>query len=135
MDELDLTLEEHHMAFGATITLTVNAVAKILNRINQDNYGSEYSLLTATDSWNLKIRHSTDKVDSDGMVMLRHNMYLEHITYPTATVLMTKESVTWTTRVGKFDGNTQEGYDAKALIVYLTASSYTAVDDLNNGLN
>jgi hypothetical protein len=123
------------MAFGATLTLTVNSVAKILNRINQDNYGSEYSLLTATDSWNLKIRHSTDKVDSDGMTMLRHNFYLEHITYPTVSLPMYKESVTWTTRVGKYDGNTQVGYDAKAVLVALAASSYAMVDDLNNGLN
>lgn len=123
------------MSFGATVTLTVNAVAKVLNRINQDNYGSEYSLLSATDSWNLKIRHSTDKLDSDGAVMLRHNMYLEHITYPTSTDLLKKESVTWTTRCGKYDGNTQVGYDAKALLVALAASTYAMVDDLNNGLN
>jgi hypothetical protein len=123
------------MAFGATITLTVNAVAKVLNRINQDNYGSEYSLESALDTWNLRIRHSVDKPDSDGMVMKRHNFYLEHITFPTTLLPMYKESVTWTTRHGKYDGNTQVGYDAKACLVYLAASSYAAVDDLNNGLN
>lgn len=123
------------MAFGATITITVNAVAKVLNRINQDNYGSEYSLITALDSWNLKIRHSVDKPDSDGMTMLRHNFYLEHITYPTSTLPMYKESVTSTFRCGKFDGNTQVGYDAKGVLAYLSASSYAVVDDLNNGLN
>lgn len=123
------------MAFGSTITLTVNSVAKVLNRINQDNYGSEYSLIGALDSWNLKIRHSTDKVDSDGMTMLRHNFYLEHITYPTSTLPMYKESVTATFRCGKYDGNTQVGYDAKAVLAYLSASSYAVVDDLNNGLN
>jgi hypothetical protein len=123
------------MAFGATITITVNAVAKVLNRINQDNYGSEYSLETALDSWNLRIRHSTDKVDTDGMLIKRHNLYLEHITFPTSTLPMYKESVTWTMRHGKLDGNTQIGYDSKAILVYLAASSYAAVDDLNNGLN
>lgn len=123
------------MAFGATITLTVNSVAKVLNRINQDNYGSEYSLLTATDSWNLKIRHSTDSPDADGVTMLRHNVYLEHITYPTSTTPMYKESVTGTFRCGKYDGNTQIGYDAKAVLAWLSASTYAVVDDLNNGLN
>jgi len=123
------------MAFGATYTFTVNAVAKVLNRVNQDNYGSEYTLETALDSWNLKIRHTTDKVDADGMIMKRHNFYLEHVTFPTSTLPMYKESVTWTTRHGKFDGNVQIGYDAKALIVALTAGSYASVDDLNNGLN
>lgn len=123
------------MAFGATITLTVNSVAKVLNRINQDNYGSEYSLLTATDSWNLKIRHSTDSPDADGVTMLRHNVYLEHITYPTSTTPIYKESVTGTFRCGKYDGNTQIGYDAKAVLAWLSASTYAVVDDLNNGLN
>jgi len=123
------------MAFGATLTLTVNSIAKVLNRVNQDNYGSEYSLISATDSWNLKIRHSTDKVDADGVVMLRHNMYLEHITYPTSTDLIKKESVTVTFRQGKYDGTTQIGYDAKALLAALSASTYAMVDDIVVGLN
>lgn len=123
------------MAFGATITLTVNAVAKVLNRINQDNYGSEYSLIGDTDAWNLKIRHSTDKVDSDGMTMLRHNVYLEHITYATASELQKKESCTITLRQGKFDGTTQVGYDAEAFVAWLAATSYAVVDDLIVGLN
>lgn len=39
------------MAFGATITITVNGVAKALNRINQDGYTSEYYLREATMEW------------------------------------------------------------------------------------
>lgn len=123
------------MAFGATLTLTVNAVAKVLNRVNQDNYGSEYSLISATDSWNLKIRHTADKPDSDGMTMLRHNMYLEHIVYPTSAALMLKESVTVTLRQGKYDGVAQVQYDTKALLAALSASTYAMVDDLSIGLN
>jgi hypothetical protein len=123
------------MAFGATITLTVNAVAKVLNRINQDNYGSEYSLLTATDSWNLKIRHSTDTADSDGMVMLRHNIFVEHITYPTSTLPMYKETCTYTLREGKFDGTTNVEYLSEAVIVWLTAGTYQVSKDIVVGLN
>lgn len=123
------------MAFGATITITVNAVAKVLNRVNQDNYGSEYKLATSTDSWKLLIRHSTDSVDSDGVTMERHNMYLEHITFPTSTTPIYKESLTWTMRAGKFDGITQLGYDAKGMLAYLSASSYAVIDDLVIGLN
>lgn len=123
------------MAFGATITLTVNAVAKVLNRINQDNYGSEYSLLTATDSWNLKIRHSTDSPDADGVTMLRHNVYLEHITYATGSTPLYKESITWTQRAGRFDGTTQLGYDGKAVGAWLVAASGLVIDDLSIGLN
>lgn len=123
------------MAFGATITITVNAVAKVLNRVNQDNYGSEYQLNTATDSWKLLIRHSTDSADSDGVTMLRHNLYLEHVTFPTSTTPIYKESITWTMRAGKFDGTTQLGYDAKGTLAYLSASSYAVIDDLVVGLN
>lgn len=123
------------MAFGTTLTITVNSVAKVLNRINQDNYGSEYSLLTSTDSWNLKIRHSTDSPDADGVTMLRHNLYLEHVTYPTATTPIFKETATATFRVGKYDGNAQVGFVSKAVLAALSASTYAMVDDLNNGLN
>lgn len=123
------------MSFGSTITITVNAVDKVLNRINQDNYGSEYSLLSDTESWNLKIRHATDSPDADGMTMFRHNMYLEHVTYATSTDPMTKETLTWTMRAGKFDGISELEYVAKGLLAYLAASSYAVVDDLSVGLN
>lgn len=123
------------MSFGSTITITVDSNAKVLNRINQDNYGSEYSLLTDTDSWNLKIRHSTDSVDSDGMTMLRHNMYLEHVTYPDGTTPMSKESLTFTMRGGKFDGTTNLFNDAAGLLAYLSASTYAVPADLVVGLN
>lgn len=122
------------MSFGVTETITVNAVAKILNRVNQDNYGSEYSLLTATDYWNMKIRHSTDKVDADGFVMLRHNVYIEHKTL-LAGVVVSKESFTFTMRGGQYDGTTNEGYLAKAALAWLSASTYAHVDDLGVGLN
>jgi hypothetical protein len=121
------------MAFGSTITITVNSVDKVLNRINQDNYGSEYSLLGDTDSWNLKIRHSTDSVDTDGMTMLRHNVYLEHVTYATSSDPMTKESFTCTIRAGKFDGVTELGYVADAMLAYLASGTVAA--DLAVGLN
>lgn len=123
------------MAFGATITITVDSVAMILNRINQDNYGSEYSLITDNDSWNLKIRHSTDSPDSDGMTMVRHNVYLEHITYPTATTLQKKETVTTTYRVGYQSGVTDVTNVAEGFTAWLAATSYAVIGDLVLGLN
>lgn len=123
------------MAFGSTLTITVNAVAKVLNRVNQDNYGSEYSLLGATDSWNLKIRHTTDSVDADGKVMLRHNVYLEHITYPTSTTPMYKETVTWTMRAGKMDGTVALIHAAVGVVNALALTSFAMVNDLAVGLN
>nr|UOL48987.1 MAG: putative coat protein [Leviviridae sp.] len=65
--------------------LTFNSVAKSLPRINQDNYGSEYYLLEATQSFRLKIRHSTESVQKDGTQFDRHNVELTHTVLPTST--------------------------------------------------
>jgi hypothetical protein len=65
--------------------ITYNAVAKSLPRINQDSYGSEYFLAEATQSFRLKIRHSTESPQKDGSVFDRHNVELTHVVYPTAT--------------------------------------------------
>jgi len=43
-------------------TLTVNAVAKVMPRINQDNNGSKYRLRSTTDELILEIKHSDGKI-------------------------------------------------------------------------
>jgi hypothetical protein len=72
------------MSFGSTLTVTVNAVAKVLNRINQDNYGSEYALLAALEEYRVLIRHS--KITRAGKTFDRHNVQITHIVYATSTV-------------------------------------------------
>jgi hypothetical protein len=75
------------MAFGATLTITINAVAKVLNRINQDNYGSEFYLRETLVSYRYKIRHS--KVKATAAVPYaqdRHNVELTVTTFATSTV-------------------------------------------------
>jgi hypothetical protein len=62
-------------------------------------------------------------------------MYLEHITYPTSSDPIKKETITWTMRTGKYQGPTQLGYVAKGVTARLTASSGAVVDDLVAGLN
>jgi hypothetical protein len=119
--------------FPATITLTVNAVPKVLNRVNQDSYGSEYQLNAALESYNLKIRHSTDSVDGDGLVMKRHNVFVEHIVYPTPTTLMKKESYTLTVRHDKYSDPTGSVDIGKAVNVWIGTSTNFA--DLGAGVN
>lgn len=119
--------------FASTITLTINAVDKVLNRVNQDNYGSEYRLNNDTESLTLKIRHSTDSVDSDGLIMSRHNVYVEWIIYPTATDLMKKYSFTGTIRNGTFSGTTSAGDLGEAMTTWL--ASGTVIADLVAGVN
>lgn len=68
--------------FADTITITINAVAKVLNRINQDGYSSEYLLKTSLDQYQLKIRNSSYTDKSRGKVIDRHNIEFVHTIYP-----------------------------------------------------
>jgi hypothetical protein len=63
--------------FSDTITITINAVAKILNRVNQDSYGSEYYLRDTNSSFRLKLRNTTYTDKTRGSVKVdRHNIEL-----------------------------------------------------------
>lgn len=67
--------------FSDPITITVNAVAKPLVRINQDAYGSEYFLREATQEWRLKIRNSS-YTSASGVLIDRHNFEFTNTVYP-----------------------------------------------------
>jgi len=82
--------------FANTLTLTINAVAKTLNRINQDNYGSEYLFKDSVEKITMKIRHSTET--QDGFPVNRHNVFVEHRVYATPTALEKYFSTTITLR-------------------------------------
>lgn len=78
------------MAFGATMTVTISGVDRILNRINQDNYGSEYKASNATEKWRALIRHSS-RIDPAYGKMLRHNI---EFTFVVKATLTTPEYIT-----------------------------------------
>jgi len=65
------------MTISSPITITVNAIAKVLPRINQDNYGSVYRLKEADDEWQLTIRHSYEGKPGP-LQMERHNVDFVH---------------------------------------------------------
>lgn len=71
--------------FPSTITLTINTVAKVLDRRNQDNFGSTYQLVGATEAITLQIRHTVEKT-KEGLIMRRHNVLVEYVVYATSTV-------------------------------------------------
>lgn len=119
--------------FPSTITLTINAVAKVLNRVNQDSYGSEYQYNGSTESINLKIRHSKDSVDGDGLVLKRHNVFVEHVVFPTPTASMKKFTYTVTVRQDQFSGTAESVDLGKAVNVWLAAGTNFA--DLGAGVN
>lgn len=71
--------------FTDTLTITINAVAKALTRINQDAYSSEYYLRGTGESFTLRIRNTryTDK-SRGGKLVERHNFELVHRVEPVA---------------------------------------------------
>nr|URG16088.1 MAG: coat protein [Leviviridae sp.] len=64
------------MAIANPLVLTYNAGTKSLVRINQDQYGSEYYLREATQDFRVKIRHSKESAQKNGVVLERHNVEL-----------------------------------------------------------
>jgi hypothetical protein len=102
------------MPFGSTITITVNAVANVLNRINQDQYGSEYYLVNpGVDSYRLKIRHSIVAAGKDGVQYDRHNWEVVRTVFPSGTVPQ---------------------FEERMYGVYQVPSNYDATGALNNVL-
>lgn len=71
--------------FADTLTITINAVAKVLTRINQDSYSSEYFLRETTGEFRLRIRN-TSYVDKNrgGKKIDRHNFELTQTIYAVA---------------------------------------------------
>lgn len=68
--------------FADTITVTINSVAKVLTRINQDGYSSEYFLRETDGEFRARLRNTsyTDKARS--IKVDRHNVELVHTIYP-----------------------------------------------------
>lgn len=121
--------------FANTITLTIGGSSKILNRVNQDNYGSEYTYISAIESISMKIRHTNDKIDADGLIMKRHNVFLERIIYPTPTANMQKHTYTVTLRSSKYEDPALSVALAAAVNAWLGASTNAALTDLSTGVN
>jgi hypothetical protein len=76
-------IRKEEVMFSDPLTVTINAVAKNLIRINQDGYSSEYLLKEATGEYRLKLRNSsyTDKTRG-GKKVDRHNVELTYTIYP-----------------------------------------------------
>jgi hypothetical protein len=71
--------------FTDTITITINAIAKVLNRVNQDSYGSEYYLRETASAFRLKLRNSSYKDKTRGGIGVdRHNIELTETVFPVA---------------------------------------------------
>lgn len=75
------------MAWGTTKVVTINSIAMTLNRVNNDNHGSDWEYYGATESLVMRIRHSVDAPRKDtGVVNRRHFLDITHTIYATSTV-------------------------------------------------
>jgi len=111
------------MAFGSTAVITINSVAKTLNRINQDNYGSEYYLRSSLEEYRMKIRHSKEAPQADGRRFDRHNVEITHKVYATSTTPELVRVDSNTIRVFETDDLTAAGYLVAGAIDYLDSAT------------
>lgn len=71
------------MALPNPVDINVNAVDKDMFKINQDNFGSTYRLLSSVEKIDLKIRHQSEKPNAAGVVFDRHNVDLTRTVFST----------------------------------------------------
>nr|UJQ85051.1 MAG: putative coat protein [Leviviridae sp.] len=111
---------------GDTLVVTINAVAKTLNRINQDGYASEYFLREATQDFRMKVRHTKDRPTSAGVAVDRHNVELTQTIYPVAPATVNKiRRVYGVITNENSDDSVQIGYLQAGLSGFLTAANVT----------
>jgi hypothetical protein len=119
--------------FADPQTLTVNAVAKALVKINQDAYGSTYLLRSATDEFRLTIKNITRTDKSRGAIIDRHTIEFIHTVFPVApATLSTKRMCYMVIENQQGDTLTDPNYVASALCVWLSASSGANIAKLLN---
>jgi hypothetical protein len=110
--------------FSNTLTLTINAVAKVLNRVNQDSFGSSYRFISDLELITLTIRH--DVVKRNGANVNRHNVYVERVIFATPTVAEKYWSYNITLRDALGSGPTE--------LLYLAQACSTLFATLDDGL-
>lgn len=104
------------MALGATtLTIKINAVDKVLKRINQDNFTTRYYLHEATQEFTVNIRHSKESPQKNGALFDRHNVEIIQTVFATLTVPEITRSAYVVIRNSKSDDFTAIGYVPTAM--------------------
>lgn len=73
------------MAISDPLVITIAGSAKSLNKINQDNYGSEFFLQETTQELRAKVRHTKSAPNANGVVYVQHNFELVVKVFATTT--------------------------------------------------
>jgi len=113
---------------GDTISITVNAVAKTLSKINQDGYSAEYLLRESTGEYRLKVRHQKDRPDKLGRVYDRHTADFTYTIFPDSQGLGGKTRRTYIVIVNKDDDDAASVvHIQQGLQAYLNTANATKV--------
>jgi hypothetical protein len=109
--------------FGDTIGITYNAVAKTLNKVNQDNYGAEYYLEETGIRYRASVQHTIPKAGQPGE---SHMFRLDVEHYDGNNVLLRTAS-SWTVirTSDAVQDSTSSTRGANALIAFLTPANVT----------
>jgi hypothetical protein len=114
-------------------TITVNAVPKSLQKINQDKYSSEYLLRSSTDEYRLIIRNSSGLNKKRGVTVDRHNVEFTHTVFPVApATLSTVRKVYFVIENQQGDTLTDPTNVAAGLFAWATASSNANITKVMN---
>jgi hypothetical protein len=112
------------MSFGSTLTLTINSVSKVLNKINQDGYGSEYLLRSATEEYRAKVRHSIESAKNGKEPFERHQVEVTQTIFATDTTPEIVRDAYIILRVRASDAaSTGTGYLVAGFVDYLDSST------------
>ncbi len=110
------------MSFGSTLTITVNAVAKVLNRTGYPSASSAaYALYGTTDQYEAFIRHS--KITREGVKYDRHNVEVIHTIYATSTAAEVVRRAYFVFENGKSDDKSALGYFTGGVVDYLDSAT------------
>nr|UJQ85520.1 MAG: putative coat protein [Leviviridae sp.] len=114
------------MAFSDPTTITISTVGKTLNKINQDNFGSEYLYRSSTEEVRLRIRHQNESAKVGVTPFERHNLEMIHTVFAVApAVVNTERRYSFTARVKRGDDPASALASAKGLIGFLTDANVT----------
>jgi len=120
--------------FADPQTLTVNSVAKALNKIGTGNGTSEYLLRSDTDEYRLNIRNTSyaDKKRA-GVMIDRHNVEFVHTVFPVAPATLSTVRKTYVVLENqRGDVLTTPVHVASALLSWLTATTNANLTKLVN---
>jgi len=119
--------------FADPQTLTVNAVAKILNKIDVGHQASAYLLRTTLDEYRLNIRNTSYTDKKRGVMIDRHNVEFVHTVFPVAPSSLSTVRKTYVVIENQQgDTLTDPTYVASALLTWLTSSTNANITKLMN---